>query len=614
MDNRNGKIKKKTLSKWQVLMKFPNSLFMVEQSLKSKEIQGQKVDIERYLDQAKKIYKRIIVGERIRENFNRQRFSLLKQSSNQAQSENLSKVEDFFVFENLDNNGLDNFFKDNIEQLIINELEDENKHNFDNIKRPKIIINNFFELSSEFNKIEICQEDIKDQIRLIEIQDDTYLEAKVFPKSYHCWKCGHYLVLNSNYHGNFKCSCCNNGILEQEALIFICPICADVLPIYPWWERHPQEIQNKVFQCPDDGCEGHIHLFINTENLMKSSWNCNVCNTNFFNNSSKFAKTKERRLIQYCKKCGVYSKFKENSLKIQMKLKPTTARLFIPFIYESITVNNESLNKQNLEENLKQLHNNNDPLYWNLEEKIHILNLIKNKFAIKNIYFIKNIKTFNAVFGYQSALQNNLNIEPIPNFFKSGRIYNIYFFEHIGNGLVIELDLERIEYNLSKLLDIKKKINYRQIIDHLIHRIENDRIQVILNDNESIEFKLLKALHTFNHILLQNVFKRIGLEYFRSKILLKDGLILLYEIDDISTGGLYQLTLETDPIIEILELFFECEISIKNCIHDCDDYCKQCSFIDDYYCRPFINEEITRWIPSNAFLSRKLAKDLLLKV
>ncbi|MHA1757335.1 MAG: hypothetical protein ACTSVV_11235, partial [Promethearchaeota archaeon] len=605
--------KKKTFSKWQTLMNFPNSLFMIEQSLRTRDIRGQQIDVNNYIPQAEIIYNLILVGERIRSDFNDQRYALSARDnlSTTEFDDSHYSIENLFDFNDFDNNDVDEYFKDNLDELLVDDSFYKSSNDKMDSNKLKINISNFFNIPLDLKKININKDDLDKFIKLIEIQQDSYIEAEIFPKNYHCWNCSHFMLLDSTYRGDLKCPCCKEKLMEQEALIFICPICASIIPIHPWWERDISSIYNQEIKCPNSSCSGHIHLFLDTNDLMKSNWVCNECKTNFINHSQIFGKYKERRLILYCNKCGVYSKNKENSLRIPMKLKPTTARLYDPLRLELITINDKPLSKNNLKENLIDLKNKKNSLYWNLEDSDDLKHLITNKFAIENIFLVQNIKTFNAVFGYQSALPNNQGINPIPNFFKFNNKYTVYFFEHIGNGLAIELNKKSIIKNFSRL-NIKNNSSYDQLIYTLIEKLKSEKIQVLLNDNKSNEIILLKALHTFIHILLQNLFKKIGLESFRCKILLRDGIILLYEIEDISTGGLFQLTLKSNFRIELLEYLLDCEKNLKTCIHDCEDFCKQCSFIDDYYCKPFIFEEINRWIPSNAFLSRKISRNLIL--
>ncbi|MHA1249098.1 MAG: hypothetical protein ACTSRP_03815 [Candidatus Helarchaeota archaeon] len=602
--------KKKTISKWQVLRTFPGSLFMVDQSLKSTKIRGQQVELEPYLDLCGNIYNMILKGNQLIDEFNYQRYKL----KNQELIEKEIKVDDIFDDIFLDENYND-IFSDDINELINDNVSQGHQESETGKIYGKINVENFYDFMIRINDTEIPKSDLQNFINLIKIQEDSKVEAIVFPKGYHCWKCGHYELLDSNYSGDLKCKCCQKGILEQETLIFICPICGDLYPIYPWWERDLDEIRNVEIKCPDNSCSGHIHLFLNVSDLMKSNWYCNVCKDDFINKNNLFGKYKERRLILYCNKCGVYTRNKETSFRVRMHLKPTTARLYEPLIYESITINNNQLNLNNLRKQNENMEREGNVLYWNLSDNTFLKKIITSKFNIRNIFLVDNIKIFYSVYGYKTAFSNNSQLNSLPRFFKNRNKYNVYFFEHIGNGMVFELDVGTIINNLTKNTRdyTNKTYDHNGFINQLINKLNKDRIQALLNDNINKELKYFKALHTFSHILLQNLFIKIGLESFGCKIILKDGVILLYEIDNISTGGLYQLTLKSEPIIEILEYLRECERNLRMCVHDCEDFCKQCSFIEDHYCKPFIHDEVRRWIPSNSLLSRKLAKELILK-
>lgn len=606
----------KTLSKWQTLMKFPNSLFMFNQSLRSRKIWGEIVEVDQYIDIAKEIFKFILYGNGINEDFNKQRTKLINQAQGGTEITKEEDISDLFSFEeDLQDIISDDFFQDDLEELLVEDYDIDDGNGEESKKKiKKIKIENFLGGYFDVNAYDhITDNDVRAQINFVKIQDDSYLEADVFPKGYHCWGCGHYSLLDSTYHGNLHCSCCDTQNMEQEALLFICPICSEATPIIPSWIYDLEIIVNSNIHCPDQNCTGHLHLFIDNQSLFKSNWYCTKCRGAFVHKTAtKEKKGKNREVRLYCRKCGVFSKDKKYALHVPKVLKPSTARLFSPLSYDTITINNNILNRDNLEANLNSLKESSHPLYWNLEDKNTLKRLVKSNLSIRNIYMVNNIKIFNSVFGYQSALKNSEGIEPIPNFFKEGTKYNVYFFEHIGNGLVIDLDMDKIQNHLNNI-GIEK--TPEKLIEKMLLRLQGDGdpIQDLLNDNSSDEMKLLKALHTFCHIFLQNIFKRIGLESFRGKLLLKDGLLFFYEIEDISTGGLYQLTLKSGARIELLELLDNIEENLKKCIHDCEDFCKQCSFIDDYYCRPFTIDEVHRWFPSNCFLSRKFAKQIMLK-
>ena len=169
------------------------------------------------------------------------------------------------------------------------------------------------------------------------------------------------------------------------------------------------------------------------------------------------------------------------------------------------------------------------------------------------------------------------------------------------------------------LLRLKAPEDYVEFYDLLIlrffERLNNTPIQDFLKSDDP-DAKLFKSIHFFSHAILNGIVKKIGMDVFRIKLLLKDAVIFIYEIDRVLSGGLNQLTLNEGSDNTFFSLFcYEILPKIKECNNLCEDHCQKCSFINDFYCRPLIYYENTekKWFPPNSLVSRDMAKIIFLK-
>ena len=111
---------------------------------------------------------------------------------------------------------------------------------------------------------------------------------------------------------------------------------------------------------------------------------------------------------------------------------------------------------------------------------------------------------------------------------------------------------------------------------------------------------MVAALHTFEHAIFKQALAQVGLDDFGSKILLRDGVIVLYERRDIGYGGVVQLTAGQG----FLQLMRGAKSIVEDCNHDCGKGCLACVYITDAWCMPFLRDEVG-WYPPNSLLMRR---------
>src|SRR5437588_2319294 len=72
------------------------------------------------------------------------------------------------------------------------------------------------------------------ELSLSEVDDDATVRTRVFPRSAHCRRCDHFLLLDpSQVPASLQCPCCHRAELRVEPIVFICCRCADIRELVP---------------------------------------------------------------------------------------------------------------------------------------------------------------------------------------------------------------------------------------------------------------------------------------------------------------------------------------------------------------------------------------------
>jgi len=297
-----------------------------------------------------------------------------------------------------------------------------------------------------------------------------------------------------------------------------------------------------------------------------------------------------------------------------MKPTPTSASsIAYPLIRSYLYMGTNYVTIESLE-NMHEETKGTDIYQWRLSEKVSDLDMkmISEIYDIEDVFTVPKITTITVVYGYKSGISSHPVIIPdnerLAKLFKHGRKYRVYVVKTEGRGLVIKLNKEKLLNFLQLKLEYDKIKSYDEIVHNEISFLLNGDFQYIIDNPDYT--KLVSLLHALEHSFFKCAMNQVGIEIFGSKILMEDCAIVLYEREEVGSGGLTQLTLGEEGR-EFKKYLLEVGKDIENCPQLCNSACPACAYINDFYCQPFMPNEVERWFPPNSLLNRNLANQFL---
>jgi len=430
-------------------------------------------------------------------------------------------------------------------------------------------------------------------IDLREITDASSIQARIYPRTFVCTRCGHYQVVDDTVT-SLKCPCCKKGYLQQEAIIHICPRCARVEELIP--EDVPIDEQGWLI-CK---CGGHLHYY-GRSRVATIRWRCKKC-------GSQYPQWGRGRAIdRSCTKCSIREKDESGKAKIsKMYIDRTAGSNTYALAFSTLRIGDapvilsvlQARHQQDKEESLKTWHIND--LFreqLNGQERL----MFQAMFPIREAFLVSNVRSSTVVYGYSTRKGAIREEERLPQFFYDGgnNRYRAYVVNEQGRALVIVLDKDGLAKAVQRDKPTAQWLSYDQLVENEISAL-NTRGRFQQNIDTPEDFPLVAALHTFEHAVFKQALAQVGLDDFGSKILLRDGVIVLYERRDIGYGGVVQLTAGQG----FLQLMRGAKSIVEDCNHDCEKGCLACVYITDAWCMPFLRDEVG-WYPPNSLLMRR---------
>jgi len=444
-----------------------------------------------------------------------------------------------------------------------------------------------------------------DQIDLVEINDSSILNLEVFPLSFWCERCKHYELVDSERNQELKCPCCSN-LMEQFSYVFVCPRCANIEE-FTHRDQKLKDSYGGSLPCPQCS-DGHLHFFLK-DSFQNAYWKCSNKDCNFSD-----------RLNKYCN-CSIRGKpgkeDKEESDKRISDMKPSpvsASSIMVPLVKSYVYAGTEKIKIANLLE--QHIQNKEiDNYSWRLLDIFddNTVNMLRTLYAITDAFTIPKITTKTVIYGYKTGVNSYLtNIsydEKLAQLFSLGKNnFRAYFTSIEGRGFLIKLDEEKILNFLKLKFELNNKIDYNKLASDALYCLNNENLQELLETQDS-SIALVKILHAFEHMLITAATEQIGLhDIIGSKIMIEECAVLLYEIDEIGSGGLVQLTQgkNTSEFLKFMKLF---KTKSLYCSQLCSDACPACTFINDFHCHPYLSKEVKRWFPPNSILDRSLVEE-----
>lgn len=436
-------------------------------------------------------------------------------------------------------------------------------------------------------------------IDLREVTDASSIRVRIYPRTFVCTTCGHYQVVDGAV-SSLKCPCCEKGYLQQEAIIHICPRCARVEELIP--EDVPKVDDKGWLICK---CGGHLHYY-GRDRVATIRWQCRKCRT-------QYPQWGRRRAIDRSCGCSIWEKDEEDKAKVsKMYIDRTAGSNTYPLSFSTIRIGDEPIRlsvlqsryRQDKDESLKTWHI--DVLFkeqLNGPEQI----MFRAMFPIHDAFLVSNVLSSTVVYGYSTRKGIIKEEERLPQFFYDDRAnrYRAYVVNEQGRALVIVLDRDRLAQAVQRNKPTAEWLSYDQLIEYELGML-NTRGRFQQNIDAPEDFSLIATIHTLEHAVFKQAIAQVGLDDFGSKILLREGVIILYERRDIGYGGVVQLTAGQG----FLQLMRGAKSIIEECNHDCEKGCLACVYITDAWCMPFLPDEVG-WYPPNSLLMRRHAEAAL---
>lgn len=447
-------------------------------------------------------------------------------------------------------------------------------------------------------------------IELRQIRDGTRIRVRVYPRTFVCPRtgCGHYQIVD-NATSDLVCPCCKEKMeqegktrgfpwLRQEAMIHICPRCAKVEELIP---EDIQKIENGLLICPR--CGDHLHYY-GRERVSTIRWRCRKCRQHY-------PQRGRGRAIDRSCSCSIWEPDEEGKRRVsKMYIDRTAASTTYARSFSLLRIKDQPISLSVL----RQRHQDDEAegvRTWHLDGFLERLSeperqWFRQMFPIQEAFLVSNVRCSTVVYGYSTrkAPDQIREEERLPQFFRNDRTntYRTYVVNEQGRALVIVLDKHRLAQAVQGKTPVPERCSYDNLIAEDMERLD-ERSLFQDNVDRPDALPLIASLHAIGHALLKQTMAQVGLDYFGSKILLRDGTIVICERQDIGYGGVVQLTAGAG----FLELMNEVEQTLAACPHDCDQGCLSCIYINDAWCTPFLPDEIKRWYPPNAILLRKEA-------
>jgi len=460
------------------------------------------------------------------------------------------------------------------------------------------------------------------QILLHEINDNSRIEAGIFPLSFRCYRCGHYQITDPR-NPNLTCPCCKVGYcsecgksvehtegkckdcgsqikrseMTQFSFVFACPRCANMEELTPRVEKL-RNVQGSTIPCQDTNkdCSGHMHFWMHGS-FQASYWKCEKCDF-------------KMKVDKYCK-CHIRGDPDagiETRPSIMRPIVTSAPSLTSPLIKSYLYMGNSDVSLASLQKAHVE-SKDTDPNYWNMIDDMTELdvNVVKEKYGITNAFTVPEITTLTIVYGYKSGISSHPHTIPedqrLAQLFRSGDKYHAYAVKTVGKGLVIVLDKKKIIEVLQKN-NLTKYDNYEELVQHTRNHMATSNFQSLIENVQNLP--LVGLMHSLEHAFFKGLTDITGLENFGSKIMLDDCCIVVFEREDLGIGGITQIT-KGKQGTEFKRLLRYAEKQLRICPQFCNGGCIACVFINDFNCQPYLPNEVQRWLPPNSLLSRGLS-------
>lgn len=461
-------------------------------------------------------------------------------------------------------------------------------------------------------------------ISLIEIDEDATVRTRVFPRSVHCQRCGHFELLDpNNVPATLQCPCCKAGTLRVEPIVFVCGRCADIRELVPPLElrgdwRRPGVAERALGAptvCPD--CHrGHIHLEKHgTNRVAQWEWRC-TSNCGY------------REVLQErCLKCAVPAGVQgaAPASVIFMNAIPASApNALQSLVHQDMFVDGGTVDPQSL------LAAADRAIHQGWRDAFMVATTEPNETmshgelatlreaCIGRAFLVNNVWAVTVAYGYVAGPAASHPQTPVSPDEKLAHLfhdpegftaYRAYSHSTQGNALVLCFDAVRVVARLDELAPgIAALGTLEQILAVEGQEISERSIRELLRA-EGGSLLAYRSLHALEHALLNAAMRQLGTDSLGARLFASTSTVVIFEKARVGRGGVIQLVNRGEGLLRLIEAARDLTLG---CAQGCVDGCPTCAYmVRDQFCTHPLDEIGVVWLPANSLLSRRGAAAIL---
>jgi hypothetical protein len=424
------------------------------------------------------------------------------------------------------------------------------------------------------------------------INDQSAIEARVFPCFFWCVQCHRYYFVDPQ-GGSLECVVAGHSALRQLSAVYSCARCGNIEPILPA-NQAARNLKPGPLQC-EKGNDLFLHL---TRSFATARWECSA------KSCSCYFRTQPQgsvRLSRYCH-CNVSKPelLGNESISAMAPRSATAGEISVPLLASYVK---DPAGDDVRLDGLRQASDGQ----WSTDSTA-LADATKQqikRLGIDEMFVVPAVKSVLVNYGYRSEVRPTPAVpanERYPTFYQVNRKvprYQTYYCDVDGAGVAIAL-------NSKRLAALRPGAKFADAIAQEIDDVGRIAFQDLIARGAQAEaqFPILRTMHAIEHALRSSVILELGLEYFDSRILACDAAILIFETRDLGDGGIRQVTENETALAGWLD---RAASVIQSCPQDCTGGCIACLATDNASCHGFLQNEFPRWIPPNALLTRKNA-------
>ncbi|MGH8544368.1 MAG: hypothetical protein ACREX3_12230, partial [Gammaproteobacteria bacterium] len=379
-------------------------------------------------------------------------------------------------------------------------------------------------------------------IGLIEVDDNATVRTRVFPRSAHCRRCDHFLLLNPNQvPASLQCPCCRRAELRVEPIVFICGRCADIRELVPPLERQGnyrrsgrvEQALGAPTTCPD--CHrGHIHLDKHgTNEVARWEWRCTTCNS--------YRVT----LQELCMRCVLPRTDALPASVIFMQALPATASNALqPLVMHLMAVADAEVDIPALTRVAEGERRRGWADAFDLAVRDRVQGgLTESDFdllgeaSVERAFLVRDVWAVTAIYGYKAGSPATHPQSPVQTQDRLAVLFNdpegftrFRAFSHSikSSALVLQFNPREIVDRLARFEPTLRGQELGQVVAREAPEIAHTEVRDLL-DADGNRLIAYRALHALEHAILLSAMRQLGTDSIGTRLFPNAGAVVVYE-------------------------------------------------------------------------------------